>query len=404
MPAAWPPAVSPATTALPDPSPADGQLRTEFVGTPGPLFRLSLWTGFLTVLTLGLYRFWMKSRLRRWYWSSVRPGGIPLEYTGLPSEKLLGFLIAVVILAFYIGVVNLILMFLSLSLLAENLAAYLVSFLGVIPLWFFARYRMRRYILARTRWRGIRFGLLPGAWGYAVRAMGHWILTILSLGILWPRMTFGLEKYRTDRTFFGSTRLTQGGEWGMLMPHYVHALAGGILSGGFALVSLGDHPNFGWLLLVTVPWLFYGICHYQAGATRELAATKSAAGIGLDARPRPQRVTRIYLFGTLGAVLILLVPFLAISVAILAMQGNDALFAALPPAVWAALGALLYFVVFLLWSTLRHVYILMPLWRHYAETLTVTGAESILPVEQRGRDGSREAGGFAEALDVGAAI
>ena len=70
------------------------------MGRTGPLLGLAIKTGIFTVLTLGLYRFWMKTRLRRWYWSSVRPGGQPLEYVGEPMEKLLGFLIAVVIMAF----------------------------------------------------------------------------------------------------------------------------------------------------------------------------------------------------------------------------------------------------------------------------------------------------------------
>ena len=346
----------------------------------------------------------MKTRLRRWYWSSIRPGGIPLEYTGLPTEKLLGFLIAVVILAFYIGIVNLILMFASYSLLANNFAAYLISFLGVIPLWFFARYRMRRYILARTRWRGIRFGLVPGAWGYAVRALGHWLLTILTLGVLWPRMTFGLEKYRTDRTFYGSARLRQGGAWQMLMPHFVHALIGGAFSLGIGAVSMTSHPQFGWLLFVTVPWLAYGLCHYQAEAVRAMADHKSAEGITLIARPRARRITRIYLFGTLGAGLVLLIPMALIGMGLLAAENNPQVWDLAPSWAWALGGAVLYFATFLMWASLRHVFVTLPLWRHYAETLTVAGAANVTPVEQRARDGFREAEGFAEALDLGAAI
>ena len=146
---------------------ATGILQTEYIGRRGRLFGLALCTGLMTVLTLGMYRFWMKTRLRRFYWSAIRPGGQPLEYVGEGLEKLLGFLIAVVFLAFYIGVVNLILMFLSFSLFQGNVAAYVLSFLGIIPILFFAQCRARRYILARTRWRGIRFGLEPGAWGYA---------------------------------------------------------------------------------------------------------------------------------------------------------------------------------------------------------------------------------------------
>lgn len=136
-----------------------------------------------------------------------------MEYLGDPWEKLLGFLIAVVFLAFYIGIVDLLLMFASFSLFNGNVAAYVLSFLGVVPLWFYARYRARRYVLARTRWRGVRFGLEPGAWGYAGRALWHWFLTIITLGLLWPRKAFYLEKYITDRTYFGTQKLHQDGGW-----------------------------------------------------------------------------------------------------------------------------------------------------------------------------------------------
>ncbi len=392
-----------APDALPDRG-AGGTLTTDFAGRPEDLFRLSLKTGALTVLTLGFYRFWMKTRLRRWYWSAVRPGGIGLEYTGLPAEKLLGFLIAVVILAFYIGVVNLILMFASYALLAQNGAAYAISLAGVVPLWFFARYRARRYVLARTRWRGIRFGMQPGAWGYAGRALVHWAVTILTLGALWPRMTFALEKYRTDRTFYGSARLTQGGRWQMLMPQFVHALTGGGLSALSALVAYLDHPSFGWLLTLTIPWLGYGVCHYIAGSTRVMADHKTAEGISLVSAIRPQRVARIYLFGTLGAAGIIAAPLVVLGLSALAVETNRAALAAIPSWAFALVGAMVYFAVFLAWATLRHVFVLMPLWRHYAETLTVRGAEAVGTVRQRTPDGSTEAEGFAEALDVGAAI
>ena len=95
-----------------------------FVGNRSALFWLALKTGFWTVLTLGFYRFWMKTRLRRWYWSAIRPGGHPLEYVGDPLEKLLGFFIAVVILTFYIGIVNLLLMFVSFSFFQNSFVGY----------------------------------------------------------------------------------------------------------------------------------------------------------------------------------------------------------------------------------------------------------------------------------------
>lgn len=60
-------------------------------------------------------------------------------------------------MAFWLGVVNLIFMFASLSVFAAPALAYVVGFAGLLPLWFFARYWARAYLLARTRWRSICF-------------------------------------------------------------------------------------------------------------------------------------------------------------------------------------------------------------------------------------------------------
>lgn len=382
-------------------------LATEFSGRRGPLFWLAFRTSALTVLTLGIYRFWMKTRLRRYYWSAVRPGGHPLEYVGEPVEKLLGFLIAVVILAFYIGIVNLILMFFSFALLQGNVAGYVISFVGVVPLWFYALYRARRYVLARTRWRGIRFGLEPGAWGYALRAIGHWLLTILSLGLLWPRMTFGLEKYRTDRTIYGSERFRQGGRWQMLYPAFlpvllcvVGAAAGGAVAAGGQPVALAGTAVF--LLLLPLAAI-----HYRVRSYKHLTDTKSCGGVGLHLAPKSSRVMFIYVGGYgLIAVCLGLVSTGLVMVVGVAFGATLALgdWSSLPGGVLTLLGVALYFLLFILWGVLRHVFVTLPLCRHYAEALTLTDASALAHVTQTARDPFREAEGFAEALDLGAAI
>jgi len=417
---------------------ATDSLTTDFAGQRLRLFKLAMVTAFWTVLTLGFYRFWMKSRLRRWYWSSIRPGGMPLEYVGDPFEKLLGFFMAVVIMAFYIGVVNLILMFASLSLFASNAAAYSASFIGVIPLWFFARYRARRYVLARTRWRGVRFGLEPGAWGYAARALWHWFMTLATLGILWPRKTFYLEKYRTDRTVFGSVTLHQGGTWTMLMPAFIHVLIGGFFTIGFGLEIMFQESNasfqpagdvtlpagagrgtepmsHAWAFVLTVPWFLYGLIHYNVQSKRILAAHKSAGDVTLKAEPHVGTVARIYVFGYLATILISLLPVVPITVLIglIEFRKNTAAFDStvdpdlilgVPTFVWTVLGITAYFAILLLWSVLRHCFVTMPIWRHYAETLTILNADGLSDISQKQRDDFREAEGFAEALDLWGAI
>lgn len=389
-------------------------LQTEFVGRKKHLFWLALRTSLLTVLTLGMYRFWMKTRLRRWYWSAIRPGGVPLEYVGQPLEKLLGFLVAVVILAFYIGVVNLILMFVSFSLLNGAGAAYALSFIGVIPIIFFASYRARRYILARTRWRGIRFGLEPGAWGYAVRCIMHWFLSLISLGLLAPRQKFYLEKYRIDRTYFGDAQMLQGGSWGMLYPAMAHVIIGTVITAAtLAIAGANESPRFLALLVISVPWMGFGLVHYNVRSFQLLAAHKRLGGIGFDAKPRVWRVLRIYLLGylivflALGLLLMLVgVVFVTIFEPVFLSEILDAPVRTGRQPDWLVLvfAAPAYFLIFVLWGVLRNVFVTMPLARHYAETLTLTGTENLDQIQQRGRDEFVEAEGFADALDVGAAL
>ena len=369
----------------------------------------------LTVLTLGLYRFWMKTRLRRWYWSSARVGGHPLEYVGDPFEKLLGFLIAVVILAFYIGVVNLLLMFVSFSLFQGNFAAYLLSFVGVIPLWFYAQYRARRYVLARTRWRGLRFGLEPGAWGYAGRALLYWLLVIVTAGLLLPLMVFRLEKYKADRTHWGTARMAQGGRWTMLYasmkPLFV-ALAfaiGAVVAG--ATENTGMAVGLGLLagLIGT-----YGLFFFKVDSLKRLTETKRLAGARLALDPSASRVMGIYLLGYVLTFLVILIPGALLGVAMLGVQSAETLselgldglgfLEGQSRYVLLGLSVALYFSIFLLWSALTHAFVTMPETRHYVSRLSLHEAQRLDHVAQRPRDEAEQAEGFAEALDVGASI
>ena len=409
--AAWPRAASPATTSLPD-----DVLTTDFVGRRAPLFWLALKTGVFTVLTLGLYRFWMKTRLRRWYWSAIRPGGLPLEYVGDPVEKLLGFLIAVVILAFYTGLVNLVLTFASFALFQGNVVAYALSFAGLVPLWFYAQYRARRYVLARTRWRGLRFGLAPGAWGYAGRALWHWALTILSLGLLWPRMTFWLEKYRTDRTSYGTAQMVQGGRWQMLYPatrpmFVAAALALASAVAGYALPQPGPAVGLGILAAMTA---VYGVAHYRVRSLQLLTGAKRLGGVGLKLDASPFRILMIHVLGYLLAGFALALPLMALGAIAVALQLPHLLEDTGAPDLdslrglprWGLIGlsVLLYFAVFLLWSAFTHCFVTLPALRHYARGLQITGADHLATIRQRDRDEVQQAEGFAEALDVGASI
>src|ERR1700731_2825154 len=70
----------------------------QFLGKEAAYWRLRTKGAALLMLTLGLYRFWFATDVRRFLWSNTEIVGDTLEYTGLATELLGGFLLALAIL------------------------------------------------------------------------------------------------------------------------------------------------------------------------------------------------------------------------------------------------------------------------------------------------------------------
>src|SRR5262245_27829204 len=65
-----------------------------FTGNWKSFSRIAIPNLVLTLLTLGLFRFWAKARERRYLWAHTRILGSELEWTGTGTELLFGFLLA----------------------------------------------------------------------------------------------------------------------------------------------------------------------------------------------------------------------------------------------------------------------------------------------------------------------
>jgi hypothetical protein len=408
-------------------------IAVDYRGSPTPLLKLGLSTTFLTVVTLGIYRFWARARIRRYFWSALAPGGDALEYTGTGLEKFLGFLIAVAFLAVYLGLVQLGLFFAGLSMLSEaetqaqaiaQVVGQYITLLAVLPLIFYAQYRGRRYILSRTRWRGLRFGAEKAAFGYVWRGMLYTLLTIATLGLLLPLQLFRLEKYKVDRTWFGTAQFEQGGSWWALYPAARHVVAGGLLIVlPLIFMALRQEPVV-WAIAVAVlgaVWLPVGIVYYIVHSFRILTRHKTLHRvIRFSCLPRTGRVIGLYLLGSTAASLIastaaalLLAAAGGVAAAVVgpdiavdfeALAAGTGEFDMTSGLLVAAGLALFYMVFIVLFSALALVLIRQPLLAHYAEETTILNTEGLKDIAQREGDEMIEAEGFADALDVGAGI
>lgn len=180
-----------------------------FTGTRSELFGL-LFTGYLLMLpTLGIYRFWVTTWKRRFYWQNTVIDGDPLEYTGHAMQLLIGFLFA---LAFFLPIY---IVFFYLSTQSSEIATIGYAAVGV-TLWFlsgYAIYRARDFRLSRTLWRGIRFNQHGNAWGYALRRFGWSLLMVPTLGLAYPFMAANLWRYRYSHTWFGNRQFRWAGSW-----------------------------------------------------------------------------------------------------------------------------------------------------------------------------------------------
>ena len=402
-----------------------------FLSENSKLFWLVTWTGALTIVTLGIYRFWARTRLRRYIWSSIRPGGDSFEYTGTGLEKFLGFLIALVVLAVYLGLLQVVLSFIGFSLwgaitseprgpmdVVTQLGATYVTGLAVLPLIFFAQYRARRYMLSRTRWRGLRFAMDAAAVGYAWRALLYFGLSIVTLGLLTPLATFRLEKYMTDRMWYGDAGFEQEGQWSELYPAMKHQfIAVGVLLLGGAIIYFGQAVGLGGTVMFAGDlWLLFGFVYYQVESFKYLTARKVLDGkVRFTSNASSGRVIGIFV---LGAILIAILAFVLSMVfgalfGILAASsggfgmngGGDGMGIFAGPGVLVVLIAVFgYLASLVLIGALVTVFISAPILGHYVDTLRVENAGPLEQIRQRAGDQLADADGFADALDVGGAF
>lgn len=191
--------VDTAATAAPG-APAPPAPATRFVGRGRTFLWLLVRGAMLLAVTLGIYRFWLATDVRRFLWSNTEVGGETLEYTGTATELLIGFLIAVALLVPLYAVIFVI----ALSAGPAGDFVGILAFPVLAFLGHFAIYRARRYRLTRTIYRGVRCHQTGSAWAYAVRALLWWVLILLTLGLAYPFAQSRLERYKMRHTWYGN--------------------------------------------------------------------------------------------------------------------------------------------------------------------------------------------------------
>jgi uncharacterized membrane protein YjgN (DUF898 family) len=401
----------------------------EFLGSEAAYWRLRVKGAGLLVLTLGIYRFWFATDVRRYLWSSTEIGGETLEYAGLATELLGGFLLAIAIVGpLYTAIAS--------AALALDTAVVAIAGIGlllVVLLGQFALYRARRYRLTHTVFRGVRFDQHGAAWRYALYALLWWTLAVVTLGLAYPWAQASLQRFKMRHTSYGDLpgwfagsgtalflrglpiwllvvgpliaavlALSRMVDWaalnGMLAQGESDPLALLVGSAGIAVFFVAT-AAIGASIVAAV--LFYPLL--AAITMRWWISGLRFGTVTVHSRLSAAPVYRIYL-----RFLLYVVPFTLVVAAVGAVSvlAGGALVGSsrdsIPAELFAGAVTLAIYVAFVLGaSTIYQVVVSFAMWRLGAQTAELSGAAALEAVRATGTPSSALGEGLADALGVG---
>jgi uncharacterized membrane protein YjgN (DUF898 family) len=204
--------------------------RLSFHGAGGSLLGIHIVNMFLTVITLGIYYFWGKVRIRRYLLSQTEFEGDRFAYHGTGKELLIGFLKAMLVFG-----VPLILLGIMQELLrgpAIKVLAGLLTYAIVMVLIPSAMVGARRYRLSRSSWREIRFSFRGRTLDFIKLFVVGSLLTGITLGLYYPIFETRRYGFLVSHSYLGNEKFHFDGN-------------GRDLFGGFLLAIVLFFPTLG---------------------------------------------------------------------------------------------------------------------------------------------------------------
>lgn len=368
--------------------PAETSAPVAFTGERRSFFNLVARGAGLELITVGFYRFWLTTDMRRHLWSRTVVDGDSAEYTGRGKELLIGFLIATAIfIPLYLG-------YFIIGLAAEELQVFASIPLVVLLYVFtqFAIYRARRYRMTRTVWRGVRFWMSGSGWGYALRASLWGLLMVFSLGLALPWRDAALERYKMRHTHYGDLQGSFEGRGGEFF----------------------KRAWWLWLLTPIVVYVFifapFVYAAFKAIQMRWWLNGIRLGGVRLESHLRKGEFIGLYwkVIGWLILLSIVLAAYLAGAGALSAsydgtsisdaIEDPTPILTSIPFIVMAAFGYLVYIMTL---NVIIRLYLVRDLWQRAVSSITIHGLGAAANVAAKGELANAIGEGFADGLDVG---
>ena len=357
-----------------------------FSGKRGDFRALVTRGALLELVTVGFYRFWLTTDIRRHLWSDTAVDDDAFEYTGRGKELLVGFLFALAI------IVPVYLAYFLISVEAARFKAFasfpLLAFFYLFGQ--FAIYRARRYRLTRTVWRGVRFWMTGSGWAYAAYAALWGVLVGLTLGLMLPWREAALERYKMRHTYYGDLQGSfEGRGWDFFKCGWWLWLLAPIALYVFPLAP------FVYAAFKAVEWRWW-LSGMRFGGVRLESTLPRGALIGLYWK----------VIGWIVLLALAFVVYLAICAGLVASMSAAPLNQFFAPQVFLksipllVLAGIGYLAFALAINVVIRIYLLRDLWVRVLVSTNVHGMEAAANVSAKGELASALGEGIADGLDV----
>ncbi len=203
------------------------------------MFGIFISNTFFTILTLGLYAFWGRVRIRQYLHSQTSFAKTRFAYHGTGKELMMGWTKAFLVF-------GLPYLFLSLvPLLWPQFPGWIPNLLAGSLILFFipvAVVGAHRYRLSRTSLGAIRFSFRGKFWDYCKIWIKGSLLTLLTLGLYYPIFENTRRGFLVSHTFFGTRPFRYSGTGKGMWSIYAKSL-GMILLIMTGLMALNARPE-----------------------------------------------------------------------------------------------------------------------------------------------------------------
>jgi uncharacterized membrane protein YjgN (DUF898 family) len=174
-----------------------------FHGSSWKLFRLYVSNQFLTLLTLGFYQYWGRTKIRGYLLKNTDLEGIPFAYHGKGKEVLRGWLKAMVVFGIPLAGVEVFPQLVGGGDVLQGVSAFLaygimIAFMAIATL------HTYRYRLSRTSWRGMPFSFRGRVLDFLKLYFAGILLTILTLGLYYPIFATKRYAFMTSHSYYGN--------------------------------------------------------------------------------------------------------------------------------------------------------------------------------------------------------